>query len=356
MGASRLTTVRFDEVDSNYLLVRLLNGSTAGSIALVLSLRDSQVYIRKRIYGKPVELLDGLPAEIYFSTLNDWPELPYLPDSVCWMDYEDGRFSMIMKFYNGGTLEDLINHYCKNDTKKRRRISEDFIWYYLEQVGAAYAFLHRGIQRGNPTPKQWNPIVHRDGNSCNLLLHYPDASTDRYPDIIVSDFGQAVHPDSDVTLGGTWPRAEEYTDEGLSLHAQLWEDYGCVGIVLRELCCCSVYRTQNQMAAGVDLDEAFPKDFYSAELWDVVRTLQYDFRNDNSTSKDSDHFFNDILPLAKQKMVEYRKAGQSSSVSWTRPKEVTPFPLVLNQPSVVEARKAKGIRQSASFVLGHNGS
>jgi serine/threonine protein kinase len=55
-------------------------------------------------------------------------------------------------------------------------LPEAFIWHCILEVGTAIAVLH---ERG---------IVHRDLDTCNILLQYSD-NPEQYPMPVVCDFG-----------------------------------------------------------------------------------------------------------------------------------------------------------------------
>ncbi|KAK4185604.1 hypothetical protein QBC35DRAFT_389141, partial [Podospora australis] len=112
----------------------------------------------------------------------------YPPRPPFWM--ADKTF--ISKYYNGGTVLDLIYSY-KNMGKS---VPETFIWHYIAQMGRALCYLHTGNSpdprfnaanavgafqedmEDHPARKSvlkagWQPIVHGAPNATHMYLHYP---------------------------------------------------------------------------------------------------------------------------------------------------------------------------------------
>ncbi|KAL2255484.1 hypothetical protein VTK26DRAFT_3263 [Humicola hyalothermophila] len=132
--------------------------------------------------------------------------------------------TLFYKYYNGGTLHDVLYAY----SKRKKKLPEGFIWHVIAQLGRALSWLHTGIL---PSPaynvmaadrlddpdamvnkhqgiEGWNPICHQDGHAANVWLHYPsdeekavdpglEAFDDVLPQIILGDFGYAFQEQND---------------------------------------------------------------------------------------------------------------------------------------------------------------
>ncbi|KAK3296647.1 uncharacterized protein B0H64DRAFT_356156 [Chaetomium fimeti] len=130
----------------------------------------------------------------------------------------DEDVTLFYKYYNGGTLRNLIKKYADAG----RRVPEGFIWHVLAQLCRAVSWLHTGhipsrddnLGRGdasNPpktAPDKWEPICHQDMHADNIFLHFPtdeekeadprlEQFTDYLPQVIVADFGLSFQAKND---------------------------------------------------------------------------------------------------------------------------------------------------------------
>lgn len=139
--------------------------------------------------------------------------------------YKDFDATLFYKYYNGGTLLNLIDKH----KKAGRRVPEGFIWHVIAQIGRALSHLHTGIwpssvynvmhrdeihmgpdkkvNRSETLPG-WKPIAHMDGHADNIWLHYPsdeekakdpqlEGFTDSLPQVVLGDFGLAFEAHND---------------------------------------------------------------------------------------------------------------------------------------------------------------
>ncbi|GAB1315252.1 hypothetical protein MFIFM68171_05462 [Madurella fahalii] len=139
--------------------------------------------------------------------------------------YKDFDATLFYKYYNGGTLLNLIERH----KKAGRRVPEGFIWHVIAQVGRALSHLHTGTWPSpvynvmhkdeigvkpdkkvnkSETLSGWKPIVHMDGHADNIWLHYPsdeekakdpplEGFTDSLPQVVLGDFGLAFEAHND---------------------------------------------------------------------------------------------------------------------------------------------------------------
>ncbi|CAP60974.1 uncharacterized protein PODANS_2_13740 [Podospora anserina S mat+] len=153
------------------------------------------------------------------------------PDNDIKNWHGDSQSTMFMKYYNGGSLWELLENYKKGRLSKNSErtgaedVPEEFIWHFIAQVGRAYAYLHTGhvkspeenLRNNNhlkpdlkhPTLKDWVSIGHNDGHLHNIWLHYPSAEEKQkdprlenfnacFPQIHLADFGLACDVKHDV--------------------------------------------------------------------------------------------------------------------------------------------------------------
>ncbi|KAK1830820.1 hypothetical protein QBC39DRAFT_352788 [Podospora conica] len=152
---------------------------------------------------------------------------------------EDYGAALIYKYYNGGTLSELIHQ----SQSRREAIPEYLIWHIIARLTRAYCFLHTGQPRYQPAvaDPSWDPIVHNDGNASNIFLHYPtpaELSNDRslasvcrngLPQVILGDFGHAFSSSNDRG----WAAQQRRTAYALELPT--WMDKAHFGRLIAQL-------------------------------------------------------------------------------------------------------------------------
>lgn len=119
------------------------------------------------------------------------------------------RAALFYKFYNGGTIYNLVASHWH----RRLPIPEDLIWHVIARLTRAYSFLHTGRPTYQPraADPNWDPIVHSDGHTANVFLHYPspqelrddrsgvlaEVCRDGLPQVVLGDFGHAFSYSND---------------------------------------------------------------------------------------------------------------------------------------------------------------
>ncbi|KAK3365524.1 hypothetical protein B0T24DRAFT_497782, partial [Lasiosphaeria ovina] len=161
---------------------------------------------------------DKISAEIAISSLRDVlvkrqlpldvPVTPF-PQLLDFQYHGPGDATLLYKFYNGGTLYDVI----MSRKRARRKVPEGFIWHVIAQLFRALCYLHTGHfplpgRAGEAAPQNpnWVPICHWDGHESNVWLHSPSADemaqdpnlrgcSVEFPQVILGDFGGAFEVD-----------------------------------------------------------------------------------------------------------------------------------------------------------------
>ncbi|KAK4680533.1 hypothetical protein QC764_0045980 [Podospora pseudoanserina] len=183
------------------------------------------------------------------------------PDNDIKNWHGDSQSTMFMKYYNGGSLWELLENYKKGCLSKNSErtgaedVPEEFIWHFIAQVGRAYAYLHTGhvkspeenLRNNNhlkpdlkhPTLIDWVSIGHNDGHLHNIWLHYPSAEEKQkdprlenfnacFPQIHLADFGLACDVKHDVH-GEYKARLKKLPEPGT------WFDKMYFGVMLKTL-------------------------------------------------------------------------------------------------------------------------
>lgn len=106
----------------------------------------------------------------------------------------------VSEYCHGGDLWNVFERYYN----RRVSVPESLVWHIFLHVGAALIFLHAG-HRYDPEIAgfieeeidDWNPCIHRDVRAPNCLIRVNDVQdgTCFYPDIVLNDFGYAIHLD-----------------------------------------------------------------------------------------------------------------------------------------------------------------
>lgn len=88
------------------------------------------------------------------------------------------------------TLGDVFNLY------RGRFLPEAFLWDILEGMLKALCFLQFGVRNvlTDSPDTRWEPIFHRDIHPENIFLSDSTQRTNRYPRVILGDFGIALTP------------------------------------------------------------------------------------------------------------------------------------------------------------------
>ncbi|VBB76544.1 Putative protein of unknown function [Podospora comata] len=210
--------------------------------------------------------VNGIIPEIEYMTLDDpaaYRSLEYdrIPDNDIKNWHGDSQSTMFMKYYNGGSLWELLENYKKGRLSRNSErtgaedVPEEFIWHFIAQIGRAYAYLHTGhvkspeenLRNNNhlkpnlkhPTLKDWVSIGHNDGHLHNIWLHYPSAEEKQkdprlenfnacFPQIHLADFGLACDVKHDVH-GEYKARLKKLPEPGT------WFDKMYFGVMLKTL-------------------------------------------------------------------------------------------------------------------------
>ena len=224
---------------------------------------------------------------------------------------------------------------------------ESYIWHVIEQTARAYAYLHFGHINGQKVGTEaWVSIVHRDGASNNIFLHFPDPHTpprkndtfiDAFPKVVLGDLGMAnrVTDPEEQSSGGC------FEQDGVNT----WEDVVLFGEAIRNM----LY-TSTESVIGGDIN-SFPRlraagltNLYSEDLIAALEPFEappdLDFwENDNAGILPSMSYVADVLlPQAIQKVKEYKQNGAYESVRWAQPQPI-PF-----MPYVVRPEDKRGLR------------
>jgi serine/threonine protein kinase len=310
---SRSNAIYFPE-GKGYLLVKPLSGGVQANVSLVRSLEDSSLYIRKRYFPKyrseVTIYIDGMPLEVRMSTLTGaLPQgSPYFNDLVAWADYsseqKNGQCVLIHKYINGGRLDHLI--------KATPDLPEAFIWHCILHVVTAIALLHG------------RSIVHRDLDTCNILLEYPDNPL-QYPQPVVCDFGYAGYTIDKI--GATFVAAK-----GAS--AQSWEDMYMFGCMLYKMCARytnlpnnptgSNLSAKKMQRAGLSIELCHWVDLFQKG----IKAMRHSGANDTVLPTTA-QVVEELLPLAQKKLDHLTKIGELYVERVRRPTPLYARPLLL---------------------------
>ena len=144
--------------------------------------------------GKPLEvqiLRDILDAHRRTLNLVDWAVLSIPSAPKLLVTYYD--------LYPGGDLSDWT-------PKKGQESSESFVWYVFQQMADVLAYLHYGYEWSKvDRRKSWQPILHCDMKPANIFLRTPRTKDNKYPELVLGDFGLAK-----LKAGGEMDRTKKY--------------------------------------------------------------------------------------------------------------------------------------------------
>ncbi|KAL2044160.1 hypothetical protein N7G274_002865 [Stereocaulon virgatum] len=202
-----------------YRAIRKLGKGGQGVCWLVQRVGDGVRLVRKStddiMYDKdtPLEvriLRDVL--DIHRRTLNlvDWTilTLPSPLTQVLITYYE---------YYAGGDLD----KWMPKGTEEGKESSESFVWYVFEQMADVLAYLHYGYECNKiDRQKDWQLVLHCDIKPANIFLRTPRSKYNKYPELVLGDFGLATFKEGRPLNGtpGYWsPEAKvtgntKYTD------------------------------------------------------------------------------------------------------------------------------------------------
>ncbi|MCJ1291933.1 hypothetical protein MMC34_003483 [Xylographa carneopallida] len=216
---------------------------------------------------------------------------------------------------------------------------ESYIWYFIEQVAHAYAHLHLGHVNGKKNgDEEWVPIVHRDGASNNIILHFPerrkessnsDVFTNEFPQLVLGDLGIAnrVTDTEEQSSGGCFDQEE----------VNPWEDVVLFGEAARHMLYTSTGSTiGGDINAFPRLRDASLEDIYSEDLIAALEPFEVPagphlWNNDNAGILPDMHYVAEVLlPQAIEKVKEYKQNNGQESVRWVRPRQTPLMPFVVN--------------------------
>ncbi|KAI8961043.1 hypothetical protein F5Y11DRAFT_327848 [Daldinia sp. FL1419] len=371
--------------DNGFLLLRVIRPG----VYIVQSIGTWQIYyvkvMRRCQHSKPRvdvrehEFLHPVPPDVRVSTIpqalmknvEDTPRSlhtkAYLSNLVYFQEGLDDKWTLYFQYYNGGTLESLIEQYYELN----RAIPETFIWNVALHLGKALAYLHTGRTEEEPYGvKGWARIYHRAVAPSNILLHYSAHAPGKiprmgieqnaFPQIILSDFSHSAIEGDDTALlkPGLHPNESEPT---------VWEDIYHYGSVLRLMCMTHIplgiglppfahknergeeawsQRPDSRLIEEAALYPIWGHDEYPGYSSDLLNALKrFEWINqekeeievqDNKENlfPNMDWIMGSLIPLAEQKVTEYRTGPKPDrfytdrDVSWTR-SDVLPPPITL---------------------------
>lgn len=302
-----------------YLFVKKLGGGLQADVSIVRALNDDSLYVRKRYNPKSTQekiaYIDSMPLEVRISTLTGAlpQDSPHFNHLVAWADHstvpQQGQCVLIHRFINGGRLDHLMANTLK--------LPEAFIWHCILHIGTAIALLHE------------RNIVHRDLDTCNLLLQYSNDPKE-YPMPVVCEFGYAGYTTD--TTGWSFLT-------GKHAHPQPWEDIYQFGRMIYALCC-TLARISKKPKSTADCVEKMQRAGLSAELCHWVGLLQSGAKAqklmsvaDGKTLPTTAQVVEVLLPLAKRRLHEFEAKGELYPERLGRPKEVDPIPAFVSAKS-----------------------
>lgn len=252
------------------------------------------------ISGAPILDERAVPGFLRFSTLQDpglrsWSKGQYLSRTLSYfpslkafsyhkVEFDPYRreriksphlvFSGIYKYYNGGSLEQLMQErdtifraFSWNDSDNHwwtaYRLPECLIWHIISEIGQAMIKLHTGEPRSDEEDKvnglqrlhSWRPIIHSRITPRNVWFHFDEAALESedeetrlraccFPQVILGDFFLAdfedLHgPDTPDRVGENYYR--QWKDELVEAdNAEFsvkrgWWDRWFFGLLIRKM-------------------------------------------------------------------------------------------------------------------------
>ena len=277
------------------------------------------------------------PSEARFG---NWP-VDCFPQLINWTDHttaEDNevgmkRWSMILRYYNGGSGNDLLRKGREIYGVEKPGLPEWIIWHIVVGVSKALAYLQLGYQEGQQLPATgtWDPIMQRDLAPRNVFFHWNDDSNDPYPQVILGDFGLGArlsdtNPQSGLSERMAWSR--EQTD--ISVHAP-FEDIQAFGYMLASLM--GMYDSPEDWADEVACQVEMWK--YSDDLAQLANVLHLNWAAPPGPNyPDAQYLLDTVVPMAERNLARLRQrqppsngVGPAQSAverdPWTRLRKVT---------------------------------
>ncbi|KAI1109890.1 hypothetical protein F5Y14DRAFT_466257 [Nemania sp. NC0429] len=338
------------------------------NLYLVQSVRTGDLYVNKILERDEDGNLNDEVEELRISTAPHakgrliGPQLvrqmwrTYFNELELWQNIADGTSSLYLRFYNGGDLEQLTEHYME----KKRPVPEHFVWHVFLTLIEAVRYLQTGALPGTDDEvANWIPIYNRDIAGNNLFIHYPERNnlepeppegfqTNAFPEVVLGDFGHgALRGDRPEGIAGG--RFNEFES------AESWHDTYAIFCVIQEMCIAhvpySVYLgSPGNVECSTINDHIAPGETpYSEDLINTLKLWEFPNRDrlminesqpdqngqlvHNSTLvPDLRRIIDEILPLARRMVRKYRRPGgvmpddwyRQLDVSWTRPKRPMP--------------------------------
>ncbi|KAJ9613413.1 hypothetical protein H2200_003355 [Cladophialophora chaetospira] len=177
---------------SGYLWVRKLGSGIEGTVDLVLSVSDGQLYARKKTVPTRPAGADYHSREGYFHRKH--PRIPELISSADCRVLRDWHKQAelikatvtISKYCNGGTLS-AFHDQCRLTQSPQHEVTEQFLWRLLVDQLDVVLFVH------NSTPS----LGRTDGHMNNTWLHFPGPSW-KLPEFFSGDLGQLEVLNADI--------------------------------------------------------------------------------------------------------------------------------------------------------------
>ncbi|KXT13536.1 hypothetical protein AC579_1410 [Pseudocercospora musae] len=213
-------------LETNYIIRKLASGvfgrvyiSIPKSIAdelisdTTLSPETLHSALRQNLQAAKISKSDGMAEEICLLKAvkvesSSSFTLPHLLAS----DPSPTLLWLTLPYLNGGTLYDLLQYYHQPSAPL---LPTALVWHWISQMARTLLYLHSGLtitidSHGKPQlhlDESWTPTIHADIHNQNLIFNTP-SSSDSYPDLILSDFGNSIRQDSNQH-GFSWTNLKE---------------------------------------------------------------------------------------------------------------------------------------------------
>ncbi|KAM7202914.1 hypothetical protein V8F20_004161 [Naviculisporaceae sp. PSN 640] len=227
-------------------------------------------------------------------------------------------FAGLYKYYNGGTLEqlmakrDAIYRKYSSDNPQLRwtpyRLPETLIWHILSEIGQALLKLQTGEPRDDDEDKingmkntdEWKPIIHGRIVPRNIYLHFDEAalaSQDEekrlkascFPQVILGNFSLAGFEEDESDDPADLPEPNYYryfhthrlaADDQYEQVNRRWWDCWFFGLLFRKMLlfgdCGIINKSRTADPEGGDTRKKFP-DYLEEETLGMIKwsTLRY---------------------------------------------------------------------------------